>query len=95
MTLLDDTLIAAGELGRAAASQATEATNAAVRSLSDAAHGRPVILDGLGESAAGSDRDRGRRILILAAIVAIAGLAIWWRRSAATGADDPAPPPDA
>jgi hypothetical protein len=81
MTLLDDTITAATDLGRAAAHQATGAAALAGRGISDAAHQGQAVFDDLGDTVTGSDRHIGRRIMVLAAIAAIAGIVIWRRRS--------------
>jgi hypothetical protein len=81
MNLLDDTLTAAADLGRAAANQATGAATLAGRGIADAAHQGQVVLDDLGDTVIGSDRNVGRRIMVLAAIAAIVGIVIWRRRS--------------
>jgi hypothetical protein len=81
MTLLDDTLTAAADLGRAAAIQATGAATVAGRGLSDVAQQGQAVLEDFGGTIADQDRPRGRRLMALAIIAAIAGLIIWRRRS--------------
>lgn len=82
MTLLDDTITAAADLGRSAAHQATGAATIAGRGVSDAAHQSQSVLEDLGDTVTGSDRHTGRRIAVLAVVAAIAGIVIWRRRSA-------------
>lgn len=82
MTLLDDTLTSAADLGRAAAHQATGAASLAGRGISEAAHQGQAVFDDLGDTVTGPDRNVGRRIMVLAVIAAIAGIVIWRRRSA-------------
>lgn len=81
MTLLDDTLTTAADLGRAAAHQATGAASLAGRGISDAAQQSQAVFDDLGDAVTGPDRHVGRRIMMLAAIAAIVGVVIWRRRS--------------
>ena len=81
MTLIDDTLTTAGELGRAAASHANDAATLAGGGISDVAHLGQTALDELGDAVSGSKRSLGRRLVVLAIVAAIAGLVIWRTRS--------------
>jgi hypothetical protein len=88
MTLLDDTLSVAADLGRAAAGQAAGAAIMAGKGISDAAHQGQAVLEDLGETVNGSDRPAGRRIMVLAIVAAIAGIVIWRRRSSRREPDE-------
>ncbi|MFN3216930.1 MAG: hypothetical protein ACE367_10575 [Acidimicrobiales bacterium] len=88
MTLLDETLTTAADLGRAAASQATGAANLAGRGISDVAHQGQAVFDDLGDTVTGPDRNVGRRIMMLAAVAAIAGIVIW-RKQRSDRHDEP------